>query len=97
MSHYHEESFTVRKPAWHGLATVLDDYPGREEAMKLFTGQAESTATVTSNRAYILGKDNERNAAGVHPIKRLNQKRAHKATSQALPTKVRANDAMPEP
>lgn len=24
--------FTVRKPAWHGLSVVLDDYPSREEA-----------------------------------------------------------------
>ncbi len=27
--------FSVRKPAWHGLATVLDDYPGRDEAMRI--------------------------------------------------------------
>jgi len=30
-----EQSFTVRKPAWHGEGTVLADYPGREEAMRL--------------------------------------------------------------
>lgn len=30
-----EQGFSVRQPAWHGLATVLDDYPGREEAMRL--------------------------------------------------------------
>jgi phage/plasmid-like protein (TIGR03299 family) len=29
------QGFTVREPAWHGLATVLDDYPGREEAMQI--------------------------------------------------------------
>lgn len=27
--------FAVREPAWHGLATVLTDYPAREEAQKL--------------------------------------------------------------
>lgn len=27
MPHYFDTGFTVRKPAWHGLATVLDDYP----------------------------------------------------------------------
>lgn len=27
--------FTVRQPAWHGLGTVFDDYPTREEAQKL--------------------------------------------------------------
>jgi phage/plasmid-like protein (TIGR03299 family) len=34
MSHEFEVGFAVRKPAWHGLAVVLDDYPGREEAIK---------------------------------------------------------------
>lgn len=27
--------FLVRKPAWHRFGTVLQDYPGREEAMRL--------------------------------------------------------------
>ena len=27
--------FSVREPAWHGLATVLQDYPGRKEAMEI--------------------------------------------------------------
>lgn len=27
--------FTVRKPAWHGIGTVFEDYPTREEAQKL--------------------------------------------------------------
>jgi phage/plasmid-like protein (TIGR03299 family) len=35
MSHEFEVGFSVRKPAWHGLAVVLDEYPGREEAIKL--------------------------------------------------------------
>lgn len=30
-----EQSFTVRVPAWHNTGTVLQDYPGREEAMRL--------------------------------------------------------------
>ena len=30
-----DRGFTVREPAWHGLATVLDEYPGREKAMEL--------------------------------------------------------------
>ena len=29
------EGFFVREPAWHGLGIVLQDYPGREEAMRL--------------------------------------------------------------
>lgn len=28
-------TFTVREPAWHGLSTVLTDYPTREEAQKI--------------------------------------------------------------
>lgn len=30
-----EQSFTVRQAAWHGEGFVLDEYPGREEAMRL--------------------------------------------------------------
>jgi phage/plasmid-like protein (TIGR03299 family) len=30
-----DQGFFVRVPAWHGLGVVLDDYPGREEAMRL--------------------------------------------------------------
>lgn len=35
MPAYFDKGFSVRVPAWHGLAVVLQDYPGREEAMKL--------------------------------------------------------------
>lgn len=35
MPDYFEEGFFVREPAWHGMGVVLDDYPGREEAMIL--------------------------------------------------------------
>ncbi len=35
MPAYFEQGFFVRVPAWHGLGIVLDDYPGRDEAMKL--------------------------------------------------------------
>lgn len=35
MSAEFTQGFFVRVPAWHGLGVVLDDYPGREEAMKL--------------------------------------------------------------
>jgi phage/plasmid-like protein (TIGR03299 family) len=34
MSALFESGFFVREPAWHGEGIVLDDYPGREEAMK---------------------------------------------------------------
>ena len=35
MSALFESGFFVRKPAWHGLGVVLDEFPGREEAMRL--------------------------------------------------------------
>lgn len=35
MPAYFESGFMVREPAWHGLGVVLDDYPGREEGMRL--------------------------------------------------------------
>jgi phage/plasmid-like protein (TIGR03299 family) len=35
MSAYFNEGFFVREPAWHQLGVVLDEYPGREEAMRL--------------------------------------------------------------
>ena len=35
MPAYFNKGFSVREPAWHGLAVVLKDYPGREEAMKI--------------------------------------------------------------
>lgn len=30
-----DRGFFVREPAWHGLGVVLDEYPGRDEAMKI--------------------------------------------------------------
>jgi phage/plasmid-like protein (TIGR03299 family) len=30
-----DQGFFVREPAWHGMGVVLDDYPGRAEAMRL--------------------------------------------------------------
>lgn len=30
-----DTGFFVREPAWHGMGIVLDDYPSREEAMRL--------------------------------------------------------------
>jgi phage/plasmid-like protein (TIGR03299 family) len=35
MSHEFEKGFSVREASWHGLAEVLEDYPGREEAMRV--------------------------------------------------------------
>jgi phage/plasmid-like protein (TIGR03299 family) len=35
MPAYFDQGFMVREPAWHGLGVVLDEYPGREEAMRL--------------------------------------------------------------
>lgn len=35
MPAYFDKGFCVRTPSWHGQETLLQDYPGREEAMKL--------------------------------------------------------------
>lgn len=35
MPDYFEEGFFVRKPAWHKMETVVQEYPGRERAMEL--------------------------------------------------------------
>jgi phage/plasmid-like protein (TIGR03299 family) len=35
MPHMFRQGFSVRQPAWHGLATVVDQYPGRAEAERL--------------------------------------------------------------
>lgn len=35
MSHLFQQGFFVRQPAWHGLGTVVQDYPGIDEAMRL--------------------------------------------------------------
>lgn len=35
MSDFFDIGFSVREASWHGKATVLGDYPGREEAMRL--------------------------------------------------------------
>lgn len=46
MAHEFKQGFSVREPMWHGLGTVLDHYPGREEAMRL----AGHDFTVTERR-----------------------------------------------
>lgn len=55
-----DQGFVVRYPAWHGLATVLQDFPGREEAMRLAGHdfeiiEGEVYTTDTSTPAEILG------------------------------------------
>lgn len=35
MPAYFDEGFSVRQPMWHGLGVVLDEYPGRDQAMRL--------------------------------------------------------------
>lgn len=38
MSHEFDTGFVVREPAWHGLATVLQDYPGTWEQAAVLAG-----------------------------------------------------------
>lgn len=44
MPAYFNEGFFVRTPAWHQLGTVLDEYPGREEARVLAGHDFDVTA-----------------------------------------------------
>lgn len=44
MPAYFSEGFFVRKPAWHELGTVLDEYPGREQAIVLAGHDFDVTA-----------------------------------------------------
>lgn len=54
MSHEFETGFFVRQPAWHGLGTVIGDYPGSvEEAVKL----AGADWTVNDQPVYIPAAD----------------------------------------
>ena len=55
MSALFKQGFFVREPAWHGEGTVLDGYPGREEAMRL----AGHDFTVIERPVEVVG--NERN------------------------------------
>ena len=53
MPAYFDQGFFVREPAWHGLGTVLDEFPGREEAMEL----AGHNFTVVEQPLYVLGEE----------------------------------------
>lgn len=50
-----ETGFFVRKPAWHNKGTVLQDYPGREEAMIL----AGHDFKVSEARIAVIGKERD--------------------------------------
>lgn len=53
MPAYLNQGFMVREPAWHGLGTVLEDYPGREEAMRL----AGHAFEVMERPLYVAGRE----------------------------------------
>lgn len=61
MPAYFEQGFTVRKPAWHGLAIVLDEYPGREQAMKL---AGHDFKVKEASRVMVQGRTEQREAKG---------------------------------
>ena len=50
MPAYFEQGFSVREPMWHGLGTILDEYPGREQAMRA-AGRA-STPMASLSRSF---------------------------------------------
>lgn len=59
MSHYFESGYTVREPAWHGLATVLDDYPGSWAEARRYAGLDWEPLIVPSYRFDGINAENE--------------------------------------
>lgn len=55
-----DQGFFVREPAWHGMGVVLDDYPGRDEAMRL----AGHDFIVVERPVEIVGNQSNRPAEG---------------------------------
>lgn len=55
MSHEFKQGFSVREPMWHGLGVVLDEYPGREEGMKI----AGHDFTVVERPLWIAGNPSQ--------------------------------------
>lgn len=66
MPAYFDQGFMVREPAWHGLGVVLDDYPGRKQAMKL----AGHNFDVVEEDVYVLREttENEETFDMAHPL-----------------------------
>lgn len=87
MAHEHVQSFSVNKPTWHGLATILDHYPGREEGMRIaghdFTvierplyiagspSQAVATEAFEDDKSYVVTPDGNFGAKGADGWKAL--------------------------
>lgn len=55
-----DQGFFVREPAWHGMGTVLQQYPGREEAMRL----AGHDFTVVERPVEVVGNHSNIRAEG---------------------------------
>lgn len=60
MSALFKQGFFVREAAWHGEGTILDDYPGREEAMRL----AGHDFTVVERPVEVVGLHGNKQAKG---------------------------------
>lgn len=81
-----ESAFFVREAAWHGVGVVLDDYPGREEAMRLaghdFDVIELDELRVQVPNAVLGAAGQDQNAAGSSYLKRVKGYKVH----------VRSND-----
>jgi phage/plasmid-like protein (TIGR03299 family) len=72
MAHNFESGFVVREPAWHGLATVLDDYPGDwSEARRLAGLDWEPVEEPVFARAEVTGLDGDPFGNGHNPLVKL--------------------------
>lgn len=76
-----EQGFFVRVPAWHGLGVVLDEYPGREEAMNLAGHNWDvlelDTLRVSIPNDVLVGANQPHNEDGSGIARRLNGWKAH--------------------
>lgn len=64
-----DTGFFVREPAWHGMGIVLDEYPGREEAMRL----AGHDYRVIERPVAVQGRESWKVAEGFKGLVRLDQ------------------------
>lgn len=72
MSHYFTAGYSVREPMWHGLGTILEDYPANWEEARKYAGldwEAVSRPVLTLNGGLEIVVDGETGLWLVHDPK----------------------------
>lgn len=73
MAHQFETGFSVRKPMWHGLGTVLDEYPGSWSQARVLAGldwDIEEHPLYDVTQLYSDGRADVKLVEGVKQLKR---------------------------